>query len=81
MTWDAFKRGSAGAAQGEEELRMLWRRYKEHKDPAARDRLILTFAPLVKYVAGRMNSHLPAHVVGEIVPRLRSASRSANWSR
>ena len=62
MTWDAFKRGSAGAAQGEEELRMLWRRYKEHKDPAARDRLILTFAPLVKYVAGRMNSHLPAHV-------------------
>jgi RNA polymerase sigma factor for flagellar operon FliA len=62
MTWDAFKRGSAGAAQGEEELRMLWRRYKDHKDPAARDRLILTFAPLVKYVAGRMNSHLPAHV-------------------
>ncbi len=62
MTWDAFKRGSAGAAQGEEELRMLWRRYKDHDDPAARDRLILTFAPLVKYVAGRMNSHLPAHV-------------------
>lgn len=62
MTWDAFKRGSAGAAQGEEELRMLWRRYKDHNDPAARDRLILTFAPLVKYVAGRMNSHLPAHV-------------------
>ena len=62
MTWDAFKRGSAGAAQGEEELCMLWRRYKEHDDPAARDRLILTFAPLVKYVAGRMNSHLPAHV-------------------
>ena len=62
MTWDAFNRGGAGAAQGEEELRMLWRRYKDHDDPAARDRLILTFAPLVKYVAGRMNSHLPAHV-------------------
>ena len=62
MTWDAFNRGGAGAAQGDEELRMLWRRYKDHHDPAARDRLILTFAPLVKYVAGRMNSHLPAHV-------------------
>ncbi len=62
MTWDAFARAGAGAAQGEEELRMLWRRYKTTGDPAARDRLILTFAPLVKYVAGRMNSHLPAHV-------------------
>ena len=41
---------------------MLWRRYKDHDDPAARDRLILTYAPLVKYVAGRMNSHLPGHV-------------------
>ena len=41
---------------------MLWRRYKDHDDPIARDRLILTYAPLVKYVAGRMNSHLPAHV-------------------
>ncbi|HTI34798.1 MAG TPA: FliA/WhiG family RNA polymerase sigma factor, partial [Miltoncostaea sp.] len=62
MTWDAFARAGAGAAQGEEELRMLWRRYKDTGDPASRDRLILTFAPLVKYVAGRMNSHLPAHV-------------------
>ena len=62
MTWDAFARAGAGAAQGEEELRMLWRRYKDHDDPAARDRLILTYAPLVKYVAGRMNSHLPGHV-------------------
>jgi RNA polymerase sigma factor for flagellar operon FliA len=62
MTWDAFARAGAGAAQGDEELRMLWRRYKDTGDPASRDRLILTFAPLVKYVAGRMNSHLPAHV-------------------
>jgi RNA polymerase sigma factor for flagellar operon FliA len=62
VTWEAFERGAAGAAQGEEELRMLWKRYKERDDPQAKDRLILTFAPLVKYVAGRMNSHLPAHV-------------------
>ena len=29
---------------------------------ALRDRLILTYAPLVKYVAGRLGSGLPAHV-------------------
>lgn len=52
----------AGAAQGDAELRMLWRRLKTHDDPAARDRLILTYAPLVKYVAGRMSSALPSHV-------------------
>ena len=44
---------------------MLWRRYKDTGDPASRDRLILTFAPLVKYVAGRMNSHLPGPRGGE----------------
>lgn len=60
MTWDAP--GGAGPAQGEAELRMLWRRFKAHKDQYARDRLILTYAPLVKYVAGRMNSALPSHV-------------------
>ena len=27
-----------------------------------RDRLILTYAPLVKYVAGRLGAGLPAHV-------------------
>jgi len=41
---------------------MLWRRYKKRQDAMARDRLILTYAPLVKYVAGRMSSALPAHV-------------------
>ncbi|MEQ8834416.1 MAG: RNA polymerase sigma factor WhiG [Miltoncostaeaceae bacterium] len=51
-----------GAAQGDAELRMLWRRFKAHEDPLARDRLILTYAPLVKYVAGRMSSALPSHV-------------------
>lgn len=60
MTWQAP--GSAGAAQGDEELRMLWRRFKTYNDQNARDRLILTYAPLVKYVAGRMNSALPSHV-------------------
>jgi RNA polymerase sigma factor for flagellar operon FliA len=32
------------------------------RDKGIRDRLILTYAPLVKYVAGRLGSGLPAHV-------------------
>jgi RNA polymerase sigma factor for flagellar operon FliA len=32
------------------------------RDRGIRDRLILTYAPLVKYVAGRLGSGLPAHV-------------------
>jgi RNA polymerase sigma factor FliA len=39
-----------------------WRRYKQNGDMAARDQLILAYSPLVKYVAGRMSSSLPAHV-------------------
>ena len=40
----------------------LWRRYKQHGDARARDDLILAYSPLVKYVAGRMSSGLPAHI-------------------
>ena len=35
---------------------------RARSDQALRDRLILTYAPLVKYVAGRLGSGLPAHV-------------------
>ena len=44
------------------ELKDLWRRYKDDGDQGARERLVLAYAPLVKYVAGRMSSGLPAHV-------------------
>ncbi len=44
------------------ELRDLWRRYKDDGDSGARERLVLAYSPLVKYVAGRMGSGLPAHV-------------------
>ncbi len=44
------------------ELRELWRRYRESGDKQARERLVLAYSPLVKYVAGRMASGLPAHV-------------------
>lgn len=39
-----------------------WRLYKEQGDFQARDRLILAYSPLVKYVAGRMSNGLPAHI-------------------
>jgi RNA polymerase sigma factor for flagellar operon FliA len=40
----------------------LWARYVRDRDTDLRDRLILHYAPLVKYVAGRVGSGLPAHV-------------------
>jgi len=44
------------------EINEQWRLYKENGDSNARDRLILAYSPLVKYVAGRMSSGLPAHI-------------------
>src|SRR5882724_13689349 len=40
----------------------MWRRYKDNGDTHARERLVLAYSPLVKYVAGRMASGLPAHI-------------------
>jgi RNA polymerase sigma factor FliA len=40
----------------------LWQAYGQRRDAALRDRLILHYAPLVKYVAGRVGTGLPAHV-------------------
>ncbi len=48
--------------EDDKEIIELWRRYKQGADPVARDRLILTYAPLVKYVAGRMGTNFPSHV-------------------
>jgi len=45
-----------------DETQTLWNNYKRTGDKALRDRLILTYAPLVKYVAGRLGSGLPSHV-------------------
>ena len=44
------------------ELKGLWKKYKEEGDARSRERLVLAYSPLVKYVAGRMSSGLPAHV-------------------
>ncbi len=45
-----------------DETQELWLEYRRTGDQKIRDRLILTYAPLVKYVAGRLGSGLPAHV-------------------
>jgi RNA polymerase sigma factor for flagellar operon FliA len=44
------------------EIRDLWRRYRDSADERARERLVVAYSPLVKYVAGRMASGLPTHV-------------------
>ncbi|MBA2765763.1 MAG: RNA polymerase sigma factor WhiG [Solirubrobacterales bacterium] len=44
------------------ELKDQWRRYKRQGDQRAREQLIVAYSPLVKYVAGRLASGLPAHV-------------------
>jgi RNA polymerase sigma factor FliA len=44
------------------ELKDLWRRYKGDGDERARERLVVAYSPLVKYVAGKMGSRLPGHV-------------------
>jgi len=44
------------------DMRSLWRAYRTTGDEALRERLVLTYAPLVKFVAGRLRSTMPAHV-------------------
>jgi RNA polymerase sigma factor for flagellar operon FliA len=44
------------------ELRELWRRYRHQGDERARERLVVAYSPLVKFIAGRMSSGLPSHV-------------------
>jgi len=44
------------------EIKKVWVEYKEKQSPEARERLILNYSPLVKYVAGRLASTLPQTV-------------------
>ncbi len=39
--------------------RHLWQRYRESRDPKVKEELVLRYAPLVKYVLGRMALILP----------------------
>lgn len=51
---------SVGKTTQNEEL--LWQNYLSSKSPAAREAIILRYAPLVKYVAGRVAIGLPSNV-------------------
>jgi RNA polymerase sigma factor FliA len=67
----AFPPADSGVCSGPAELRAeqveagivaLWQAFGQHRDAALRDRLVLHYAPLVKYVAGRVGTGLPAHI-------------------
>jgi RNA polymerase sigma factor FliA len=44
------------------DMKDVWSRYKKTGDEKAREQLVLAYSPLVKFVAGRMSSGLPAHI-------------------
>jgi RNA polymerase sigma factor for flagellar operon FliA len=46
----------------QQNLKETWQRYKNDGDEKARETLVLAYSPLVKFVAGRMSSGLPAHI-------------------
>lgn len=45
-----------------QELERVWKEFKDTASKGARERLILHYAPLVKYVAGRLGAGLPQSV-------------------
>lgn len=45
-----------------EDLRELWKRWQERQDHTAREKLIVAYSPLVKWIAGRVASTLPPHI-------------------
>jgi RNA polymerase sigma factor for flagellar operon FliA len=45
-----------------DEIARLWRTFKAGADPGSRERLILHYSPLVKFVAGRVGAGLPPSV-------------------
>jgi RNA polymerase sigma factor for flagellar operon FliA len=45
-----------------EDLEQIWTEFRDTRDPALRNRLVLQYAPLVKYVAGRLRTRMPDSV-------------------
>ena len=45
-----------------EDLQRLWSRYERSRDPALRDRIVLTLAPLVKFIVYRKLRELPGGI-------------------
>ncbi|HSK96949.1 MAG TPA: FliA/WhiG family RNA polymerase sigma factor [Euzebyales bacterium] len=58
----------SGADAADDPVQALWRRWVAEGDPADRDRLILHYAPLVKYVASRLSVGVSAAVeLGDLI--------------
>jgi RNA polymerase sigma factor for flagellar operon FliA len=49
-------------AERDDSVLHIWTEFKQSREPALRNRLVLQYAPLVKYVAGRMRTRLPDSV-------------------
>jgi RNA polymerase sigma factor for flagellar operon FliA len=43
-------------------MRPVWEAYRDTKDPALREQLILAYTPLVRFVAGKVGTNLPPNV-------------------
>ena len=46
------------------QIALCWKEYKQTGSPQSRDRLIVNYSPLVKYVASRVASGLPGNIDG-----------------
>ena len=56
---------TTAVAKKTDEIEDLWVRFHQTKSEQIREKLVLQYIPLVKYVVGRMFSHLPSHVSRE----------------
>ncbi|MBA3621200.1 MAG: RNA polymerase sigma factor WhiG [Euzebyales bacterium] len=56
------QRVGQGRVSADPKVVALWQRYKVDEHPSVRERLILQYSPLVKYVAGRVSVGLPATI-------------------
>ncbi len=50
------------SGQREDSVLLIWAEFRRSRDPDLRNRLVMQYAPLVKYVAGRMRTRLPESV-------------------
>ena len=50
------------SAESAADVKRLWEEYKSNPSQTLRDKLILHYSPLVKYVAGRVSVGLPANI-------------------
>jgi RNA polymerase sigma factor for flagellar operon FliA len=59
---DTLEEVTVDPAEVEAGIIQLWREFKDTADQALRERLILHYSPLVKYVAGRVGVGLPPNI-------------------